>query len=366
MNSLLLARTMTTQTATNACAVDKIKPAPLESMVKWSWACRSLPMGDAYRVIADPFAPRVGDVAVVAVAGLGHHTRINTADHGKLPLYVGDRMLGVFGNRYATDAYEAEVDGLDHLHQLTDAGMIGTVRTRHTDTKSPTKLRFVGYLTDAVGERVNLKDRGHAPATPTAQRGRLLAVVGTSMNSGKTTSAAKLINGLATAGHRVSACKVTGSVCQNDRNQLFAAGACAVRDFSDYGFPSTYLAGEGELIDLFHRMMADVGCDRPDFVVMEIADGLLQQETDMLLRHPAVRERLSGVVLAAPCVSSALFGVHHLQQLQLPVVTVTGRITNSPLFVGEYRNRSAVPVCPSVGSGEELAAAVTRYCEGAR
>lgn len=340
--------------------------AALEQTVKWSWACRSLPKGDAYQVLPDPLPPRVGDVAVVAVAGLGHHTRINTADHGKLPLYAGDRMLGVFGNRYATDAYEAEVDGLDHLHQLTDAGMIGTVRSRHTDTKSPTRLRFVGYLADTGGERVNLKERGHAPATPTAQRGRLVAVVGASMNSGKTTSAAKLINGLATAGHRVAACKVTGSVCQNDRNELLAAGACAVRDFSDYGFPSTYLAAEGELIDLFHRMTADVGADRPEFVVMEIADGLLQRETDLLLRHPAVRRLLSGVVLAAPCASSALFGVHHLQQMHLPVVTVTGRITNSPLFVGEYQARSAVPVCPSVGSGEALAAAVTTHCQVAR
>src|SRR6266516_5379932 len=117
------------------------------------------------------------------------------------------------------------------------------------------------------------------------------------MNSGKTTTAARLTNGLTNAGLNVAACKLTGSVSNRDQDELAAAASHEVIDFSDFGFPSTYLCSKEELIELFHGMLAEVSADDPDVVIMELADGLLQRETAMLLAEPEIKQAARGLIL---------------------------------------------------------------------
>lgn len=329
--------------------------------VKWSWSCRAVADRPDYRPAGRSGAPRAGDVALVRVREVGQHSRVSTVGCGKLRLYPGDLMAGVFGNRYATDAFEAEVRGTDDLHVLTDAGMIGTVLSRHSEVKRPTRLEFLHYLRDADDRPLNLKDRLFRPADPGVGPKDVLFVVGTGMNSGKTTTAAKLVKALLRRGLRVAAYKLTGSVCERDRSEFRATEAHDVRDFSDYGFPSTYRATREELVGLFGAMLNDAALARPDLVVMEVADGVLQRETRLLLEDRTVRQRVGGLVLAAPCAGSALFGVEQTTALGHPVVAVSGRITNSPLFMREFADRSPVPVATSVGDGGDLAGVVAGH-----
>jgi hypothetical protein len=124
---------------------DGLATVPQRTTSKWTWACRAIEHQQVARLLVDdPGSPHVGDLALVEVVDLGHHTKIQTAANESLRLYPGDTLVGVFGNRYATDAFEAEVCAVDSLHLLTAAGMIGTVRSQHRDTKSPTRLAFLG------------------------------------------------------------------------------------------------------------------------------------------------------------------------------------------------------------------------------
>jgi hypothetical protein len=244
---------------------------------------------------------------------------------------------------------------------LTDAGMIGSVRSRHQDTKRPTGLRFLGYLGDEAGRRLNLKALCPQPIAKEGAPKNVLLVVGTSMNSGKTTTAAKLVKALLLRGVRVAACKLTGSVCQRDRGEYHATGAHVAQDFSDYGYPSTYLATEEELLGLFEAMVADAARARPDITILEIADGILQRETKLLLGHESLRRRIDGVVLAAPCAASALLGAAQVESHGHCVVAVSGRITNSPLAMREFTAGSRVAIASSVGKGDDLADLVLRH-----
>jgi dethiobiotin synthetase len=331
--------------------------------VKWTWSCRTLKPDRHYHLLGHESAtPRVGDVALVEVVEVGQHSRLSTLPDAKQRLYRGDLLVGVFGNRYATDAYEAEVRTTDELHILTDAGMIGTVLSRHRDVRPPTTLRFMGFVADEADRQVNLKALHRQGSPPEAGPTNIILIVGTAMNSGKTTVAAKLVKALLWRGVRVAACKLTGSVCQKDQTEMRAAGAQDVRDFSDYGFPSTYLAEPEELLDLFGRMTADAARVRPDLVVMEVADGLLQRETKLLLEHEAIRRRIAGVLLAAPCAASALFALAQLASLDHQVVAVSGRVTNSPLAMRECAAYGHACIKSSVGPGDELAEVVLRHC----
>jgi hypothetical protein len=328
--------------------------------MRWSWACRVLKQPAPDLISRENArAPKAGDLAVVQVTELGCHERITTRENMRLRIYAGDYLACVFGNRYATDAYEGLVEDVENLSLLTAGGMIGTVRSRHRSTGRPTNVRFVGYLGGANGEILNLKRLAFKPKNPGMTPANLIAVVGTGMNAGKTTSCVRLIKGLSDLGLRVAACKLTGSVSNRDQDEMRAASAVRVLDFSDYGFPSTYLCPKTELMSLFRTMMADIAPSAPDVVVMEIADGILQRETAMLLEEARIRTALQGVVLAADNALSAHFGVQRLHSLGHDVLGVTGLLTSSPLCVREFNELSDVPVASSAGSGSPLAELVT-------
>lgn len=290
------------------------------------------------------------------------HKFLTTAENRRMRLYPGARFVGVFGNRYACDAFEAEVAGTDNLSLLTAAGMVGTVKSRHHSVAEPTQISLVGYLSAAEGSRMNLKQQLFRPAAGRRMPRNLIYVVGTGMNSGKTTTAARLTNGLSNLRIRVAPCKLTGSVSNRDQDEFSAAAARQAIDFSDFGFPSTYLCNQAELMELFYAMLAEVTANDPEVVLMELADGLLQRETAMLLAEPEIQGACRGVVLSAESSLSALWGTERLRGLGFRVLAVSGKFTSSPLAMREYReNDSDVPVVCSATDGRELANRVRMF-----
>src|SRR6266545_1152703 len=336
---------------------------PSPGVIQWSWACRrlaSLPYGSVEEAASAPPVP--GDVALMRVEKTVFHKHLTTAENRRMRLYPGAQFIGVFGNRYACDAFEAEVQGPDNLSLLTAAGMIGTVKSKHYIAADPTQVTLLGYLRDAEGGRLNLKNRLFRPAAARRLPRNLIYVVGTGMNSGKTTTAARLTNGLSNAGLRVAACKLTGSVSNRDQDELAAAASHRAIDFSDFGFPSTYLCGRDELLELFHAMSAEVTESDPDVVLMELADGLLQRETAMLLSEPEIQQAARGLVLSAESALSALWATERLRRLGYQVIAVSGKFTSSPLAMREYTlNDSNIPVACSADTGAELAARVGSF-----
>src|ERR1051325_4176300 len=337
--------------------------APVANAVQWSWGCRKLESLACAELDASPSSapPAPGDLAVARVEKMGFHKHLTTAENRRLRIYPGVQFVGVFGNRYASDAYEAEVQGTGDLSLLTGAGMIGTVKSKYEAIADPTQISLIGFVRGADGRRLNLKS---VLFRPTAQRrlpANLIYVIGTSMNSGKTTTGARLIRALSDLGLNVVACKLTGSVSNHDPDELAAASARKVIDFSDYGFASTYLSAKEELLDLFHMMMADAAALSPDVVLLEFADGILQRETTMLLREPIIQQAGRGVVLTASGSLSALWAASRLKELAYRIIAVSGKFTSSPLAMREYcENDSNIPVVSSAGSGVELATRVKR------
>jgi len=326
--------------------------------VRWGWAGRHLtgeaPQGK-YRLLLDYSKPRPADVAVVRVERIGHHHHIETEQERRLRLYAGDRIIGVFGNRYATDVYEGRVLELKKLHLLTASGLIGTVVSRHHDVGRPTAVAFVGYLADSSGNRINLKQLRFQPAPGFHASPDVILVVGTGMNTGKTTVTRKILRALAARGVRVAGCKLTGSASPRDLYEMRATGAVLATDFSDHGFPSTYGESLGELIRLMDVMTDACGRAGAELVVAEIADGFLQPETKMLLECEEIRRRVRGVVVAGACSSSLLFATEFVQKAGLEPWAATGLATNSPLFMREFSARSSVPVASSRGGAARLA-----------
>jgi hypothetical protein len=208
-------------------------------------------------------------------------------------------------------------------------------------------------------EPLNIKRRLFRPGPVASLQPNVVCIVGTAMNTGKTTVLVETILGLRSLGLRVAACKLTGGLSHRDALFMESAGAVDIRDFSDYGFPSTVGCDANELVSLFNLMVGDAQRSKPDVVLIEIADGILQPETAILLREEAVLAPMRGAILTASCSASALHGLHVLES-QIPVLAVSGAVTNAPLFVAEIEARAEVKVVDSQTGASELAGMVVK------
>ena len=283
-------------------------------------------------------APQAGDLIVARVERIAQHTRIQLRNGRRSLLYPGDHIVVAFGDRYAPDQFEAEVPvDLDQCHLVAAGGIAAKAISKHARLKWPTTIRPVGYCLNGAGEVLNLRDyRLPHPVLHAAVGKPVVAVVGTSMNSGKTTTAAALVKGLTAGGCKVAAVKATGTGSGNDLWAYEDAGAARALDFTDAGHASTFRIPRADIVDCFETLVAAcIADDGIDVVIVEIADGLLHFETAELVSSPQFRRLTQHVVFAAGEAMGALAGVDSLRGMGIEPLAISGLLTASKLAIKE-------------------------------
>ena len=288
---------------------------------------------------------RAGDVALARVERIGHHARIERCDGRRARLFEGDEIILAIGPRYAPDQYEAFTpEALGPCQLAAAGGVAGRIAQIHERILHPTEISLLGLIGSRAHRPINLRDHALESAGGPASI-PAIAVVGTAMNSGKTTVAAGLIRGLAKAGRRVGAAKITGTGAGGDHWHFRDAGAAHVVDFVDAGFVATYLEPVEALEAAAATLLRDIEAQGCDVAVLEISDGLAQRETAALLQRDALRALSPRVVFAAREASGAVHGVRWLRARGFDVACVSGVITNSPLAVREFEGEEGAVRC---------------------
>lgn len=312
-------------------------------------ALRADPTG--YHLLTGAVRPQPGDVVLARVTEIGQHKRLESPVSRRAHLHVGDEILVAYGHRYAPDQFEAEVPAdLGPVNLVAAGGLAARVLTQHGAMADATVLEPLGLLADAAGV-ANLSR--YAPHRITADARRsdrsvrsvpTIVVLGSSMNAGKSTTLASLVRGLTNAGMTVAAGKATGTGAGGDPTMFLDAGARRVLDFTDFGVPSTFRMSYPRLKDLLGSLRRELLADAPDAVVIEIADGVYQDETARLIRDPDFGHAVDTVLFAAGEALGAAAGVGLLHGAGLTVAAVSGRLTSSPLAAREARAALDVPV----------------------
>ncbi|MEO9247462.1 DUF1611 domain-containing protein [Citricoccus nitrophenolicus] len=317
--------------------------------------------------------PRAGDVVVARVTEILNHKRVETPESRKAILFPGHVVMLAYGHRYAADQFLAHVpDTLEPCHLVAAGGVAGMVTEQHAAMDEPTRIEPLGLLADSSGI-VNLSrfapySLNPVPAIGAAEqelaaalpgRPTVIAVLGTSMNSGKSTAMATLVNGLTNAGLRVSAGKSTGTGAGNDPMIYVDGGAAKVLDFTDFGYPTTFRLDFEQVRSLTVNLVDAMADTDTDVVVVEIADGVYQGETARLLRDPLFQSVVDRVVFAAGDALGAVAGVRELQEAGLDVAAVSGVLTSSPLATAEANQVLACAGVPVIDTYELTDAGVS-------
>lgn len=311
---------------------------------RWTFSTRRVDRTQIAAMDRDFAKVRAGDLILAQVDSIGQHNRVQLASGRLSNIHPGDLVVLACGARYAPDQFEglAEIDP-DGADLLAGGGCLGRMVARNDRIRPATRLLPLGRLCDGAGQVVNLGRFG-LPASARSGEVPVIVVLGTAMNSGKTTATAHLALGLRRAGYRVAAIKGTGTGAFGDFHEYSDTGAHWVADFTDAGMVTTYrepLERVKEGLDRLLGHAAEQGCE---IAVMEIADGLFQRETGALVADPWFRQRMSGLVFACGDAVAAAGGVEVLARHGLRPDALTGIVSCSPMATAEALAATGVPV----------------------
>ena len=310
---------------------------------KTAFVTRRVKLQDAALLVQD-FVPGHGDLLLAEVLSIGHHTKLEAPTGRRVALYPGDEIIVTYGARYATDQFEAVVpDDLEPCELIAAGGIAGRLVSQHGRMRQATRLKPLGLLADLEGHILNLRRYALPRIVEKSAMPIVVAVVGTAMNAGKTTVASSLVHGLTRAGLRVGGAKITGTGSGGDLWSLLDAGALCALDFTDMGYSSTHRLAEVALTEVANDLVDHLSTQQLDIAIVEIADGLLQEDTAALLSSPAFRSRIDAVIMVASDSMGAVAGVKWLAERRLPVVGFSGLVTASPLASAEAERACGLP-----------------------
>ena len=315
----------------------------------WSFMTRRVDQNIAVRLLKEDVVPQAGDVVLARIDALGHHANLHLPSGRKRHLFVGDEVVVAYGNRYASSQFEAVVPGaLGPCHLVAGGGMASRAVSWHRSiVRGPTRITPLGLVARPDGRRINLRDFALRPLQlqEGAHRPTTIAVLGTSMDSGKTQSACFFARGLIAAGLRVGYAKATGTGAGGDVGWLEDAGADPVLDFTDVGMASTYLARMEHLEEAMETLLATITARGVDAILVEVADGVLQRETAALLQSETFNRCIDAVMLAAQDSMGAMAGVDWLRKrCARPVLAMSGVLSASPLQETEAKSATQLDV----------------------
>jgi len=263
--------------------------------------------------------PQIGDVAYGIIRRIGQHSSLENVSGRIHMIHDGTKAVFVFGNRYAPDFYEGLIP--DEMTEVADliarSGIIGR-------------------------DFPLIKPRSMVKNEP---RAKMILVCGTSMNSGKSMAAAACCWALTSMGYKVRASKVTGTASLKDILLMNDAGASPYADFTYLGYPSTYLLEKVQLLGIFNQLDLKYANNPKNFWVVEFADGIIQQETAMLLKSPEIISRIHKLIFCANDAFGAIGGLNILKdKFGLVPDMLSGVCSSSPLHIRELTTFTDTPV----------------------
>ena len=300
--------------------------------------------------------PQPGDIAYGMITRIGEHSSLENVSGRIHKIYVGTRTIFVFGHRYAPDYYEGLVPDkiTGEVDLLARSGIIGEVKTKNLMRKDPTRVKLLGYVFNKDGSILStrnfnlIKPRNNTKKKP---RSPMIIICGTSMNSGKSFTAAACCRALTTLGHTVRASKVTGTASLKDILHMNDAGAKTYADFTSFGHPSTYLLPKEDLLDIFNKLDLKYANNPKNFWVVELADGIIQRETAVLLSSPEVTSRIHKFIFCANDAFGAIGGLSVLRdRFGIEPDAISGLCANSPLYLRELSEFVDIPTFNSADS----------------
>ncbi len=291
--------------------------------------------------------PQSGDVVAVRITGVNDTYRELDLEGGELvDLEEGDVVVGALGNRAGVKGYIGNVpedlDEGDEISFLGSGGVFGIYRSSAKELEEPCKGEFLGYIKSGEDLR-NMKDHGIEKAEKINGDPRLVAVVASRMDAGKTTLATKLIENLS-KDYRIGSLKLTGSARERDRLSMYEAGSKVSLDFVDAGIPTTVEDPETVISSAKGLVNHAWNKNELDFIVIEFGAGLISNyRVREVLKDLDIKESVFSVCAASLDVMGAYGLKDVLEDMDYSLSFISGPITDTTVGKDTIEDNVGVP-----------------------
>lgn len=317
---------------------------------KLGYTSRNLPIESVTTLLhGDGITPTPGDMVLARVTAIGQQHELELAHGRPSALSIGDEMILCFG--HSARPFEAYVpDDLQSCHLAAPAGIAAVAKSRLASAADTlTAIQPIGLLADCNQRCINLKNIALPKLVSLFPHPFTLAIVGSSMKAGRAAATASLIRSLTQAGYQVGAAKVTGTGSGRNTWLFMDAGAKFALDFTHAGFPSTHQILPEQFDFILETLVTHLSVARMNAIVLEISDDLLDQETTTVLNSKIFAKIVDGIVFAARDALNAIAGAEILKCQGLPIMAISGRLTESPSMIDETACATGLPVLDKAG-----------------
>jgi hypothetical protein len=306
---------------------------------------------------------------VIAAKVLNSRRTYHTLENpqGRLvPLRPGDVIAGALGFRHALHGFAGKLPTSvkvgDTLQLLNLGGVIGQSSGSSPALGRPFDLEVLGAVMDFSdgfrGQSQGLPASIQSPALPSAPLPTdlppILALVGTSMDSGKTTAASALVSSLSDQGMQVACGKLTGVSLRRDMLTQEDNGAFLSASFTDFGVVTT---NDDNAVATAHSLIAYLNDHSPDVIVLELGDGLFgPYGVKALLGDVGFRSAIHSFLLCANDPVGAWGAVRHLHEdYAIRPTVITGPVTDSRVGIDYCKDQLGLPAANAMLDAAALA-----------
>ncbi len=261
---------------------------------------RNVKLPEGYEVLEEADG-ELGDVVLVKlVKAKGTNVKIirGPCDEAYEPK-EGDYYLSCLTRRYAPKFMKSEVPGHpkhgDVLNIISRGGAVSHI-TETAPGLVKMEAEFQGFVA-YEGKKLNIRDFA-LPVVEVKKVPRTIFSIGVVEGCGKTTTNEYLTWALVKEGYIVCVGKVTGQGNAHDVKLSEYRGAKKVYGIVDAGTPTTVGFSLEQLEDVFMRVFSNLAAENPDFVIIEMADGVTQRETKMLLGSKLLKKYSGQYILS--------------------------------------------------------------------
>jgi len=286
--------------------------------------------------IIDDVVPEIGSIVAVKVISVNqNYNKLELSSGRNVELSEGDIVIGALGNRLASTGMcgyvPEELNKFDKINLLNLGGVIGLSKDHNVLLGSATECEILGSLSSNLNKSLNLKDFITINKDTSNIDKPLVAVLGTGIDSGKTTVTSFLIKSLHNYIEKISACKLAGTASQKDLYSYEDSGANNVFDFVDYGLPSTCLINQEKVIESSISIINKASKDN-DLVFVELGDGYHgQYGTKEIIENKEISKNIKIIVICAYDVSGAVNILENLNKYGFKdtLIIISGPVTNN-------------------------------------
>ena len=313
-------------------------------MERYFYTSMTRPAGLAERAFTVEAVPRerwrYADyvVAEITAGGIGRY-QIEVPDGRLVEVLAGDTIVGALGSRHATLEIVGdwrEIGDDLQMEALSIAGGFGKCTSRSLSSGPLIPLAYRGHVL-IDGAAANMSD--FALAADDRPFGLpVVLIIGTSMDSGKTSSAKTLIRYLKGIGLRVAGAKLTGMGRYRDILAMRDAGADCIYDFVDVGLPST-LGPPEEYRERLQQLLGVIAAEDVDVLVAEAGASPLEPYNGAV----AVAELSPHIRFTVLCASDPYAVVGVIDAFKTRPDLVAGRATSTSAGIGLIETLTGAP-----------------------